>query len=72
MVDLAIGVIIGAAFGGLIGSIVADILMPIIAVFTGGIDFSNMFVQLHGDAATNLADAQKNGATSPMATSSHC
>ena len=63
MVDLAIGVIIGAAFGGLVGSVVADILMPIIGLVTGGIDFSNMFVQLHGATASNLADAQKNGAT---------
>ena len=63
MVDLAIGVIIGAAFGGLVGSVVADILMPIIGLVTGGIDFSNMFVQLHGPTASNLADAQKNGAT---------
>jgi len=63
MVDLAIGVIIGAAFGGLVGSVVADILMPIIGVVTGGIDFSNMFVQLHGAPAATLADAQKNGAT---------
>jgi large conductance mechanosensitive channel len=63
MVDLAIGVIIGAAFGGLVGSVVADILMPIIGVVTGGIDFSNMFVQLHGAPAATLVDAQKNGAT---------
>jgi large conductance mechanosensitive channel len=63
MVDLAIGVIIGAAFGGLVGSVVADILMPIIGLATGGIDFSNVFVQLHGAPATTLAEAQKNGAT---------
>ncbi len=63
MVDLAIGVIIGAAFGGLVQSIVADIIMPIVGLITGGIDFSNMYVQLHGAPAATLADAQKNGAT---------
>jgi large conductance mechanosensitive channel len=63
MVDLAIGVIIGAAFGGLVQSIVADVIMPIIGLVTGGIDFSNVFVQLHGAPAATLAEAQKNGAT---------
>lgn len=63
MVDLAIGVIIGAAFGGLVQSIVADIIMPVVGLVTGGIDFSNMYVQLAGAPASTLADAQKNGAT---------
>jgi large conductance mechanosensitive channel len=63
MVDLAIGVIIGAAFGGLVQSIVNDILMPIIGFFTGGIDFSQMYVQLKGAPAATLADAKKVGAT---------
>jgi len=64
MVDLAIGVIIGGAFGGLVNSIVADILMPIIAVITGGIDFSNMYVQLTGaPVVSDLAAARKAGAT---------
>jgi large conductance mechanosensitive channel len=64
MVDLAIGVIIGGAFGGLVNSIVADILMPIIAVITGGIDFSNLYVQLTGTpVVSDLAAARKAGAT---------
>ena len=64
MVDLAIGVIIGAAFGGLVNSIVEDILMPIVGLVTGGIDFSNMFVQLAGEGtATTLAQAKEQGAT---------
>ncbi len=63
MVDLAIGVIIGAAFGGLVQSVVADIFLPIIGLITGGIDFSNMYVQLAGTPAATLAEAQKNGAT---------
>jgi large conductance mechanosensitive channel len=63
MVDLAIGVIIGAAFGGLVQSIVADLIMPVVGLLTGGIDFSNMYVQLAGTPAATLAEAQKNGAT---------
>jgi large conductance mechanosensitive channel len=63
MVDLAIGVIIGAAFGGLVQSIVADLIMPVVGLITGGIDFSQMYVQLAGAPASTLAEAQKNGAT---------
>jgi large conductance mechanosensitive channel len=63
MVDLAIGVIIGAAFGGLVQSIVNDILMPIIGLATGGIDFSQMYVQLSGEPQANLAAAREAGAT---------
>lgn len=64
MVDLAIGVIIGGAFGGLVNSIVADLLMPVIAVITGGIDFSNLYVQLSGaPVASDLETARKAGAT---------
>lgn len=64
MVDLAIGVIIGGAFGGLVNSIVADIIMPIVGVITGGIDFSNLYVQLAGAPVTNDLDAaRKAGAT---------
>ncbi len=63
MVDLAIGVIIGAAFGGLVQSIVNDILMPIIGLATGGIDFSQMFVQLRGAPQATLVEAKKVGAT---------
>lgn len=64
MVDLAIGVIIGGAFGGLVNSIVADLLMPVIALITGGIDFTNMYVQLSGTAVVgDLAAARKAGAT---------
>jgi large conductance mechanosensitive channel len=63
MVDLAIGVIIGAAFGGLVQSIVNDILMPIIGLVTGGIDFSQMYLQLSGEAKSTLAQAREAGAT---------
>src|SRR5436190_24314537 len=63
VVDLAVGVIIGAAFGGIVNSLVADVIMPIIGAITGGLDFSNYFTSLSkGVTATNLADAKKQGA----------
>ena len=46
VVDLAIGVIIGGAFGAIVTSFVGDIMMPVIGVLTGGVDFSNMYVLL--------------------------
>lgn len=63
LVDLAIGFIIGAAFSGLVQSLVNDIIMPIIGLVTGGIDFSNMFLQLAGPPQTTLAAARDAGAT---------
>jgi large conductance mechanosensitive channel len=45
-IDLAVGVIIGAAFGAIVASLVKDVLMPPISVFTGGLDFSNKFLVL--------------------------
>ena len=64
MVDLAIGVIIGGAFGGLVNSIVADLLMPVIGLITGGIDFTNLYVQLSGaPVVSDLDAARKAGAT---------
>jgi large conductance mechanosensitive channel len=63
VVDLAVGVIIGAAFGGIVTSLVGDIIMPIIGAVTGGLDFSNYFTPLSKAAtASNLADAKKQGA----------
>ena len=55
-VDLAVGVIIGAAFGGIINSLVKDILMPPIGLLAGGLDFSNKFIVLKAgaDGATNF------------------
>ena len=64
--DLAVGVIIGAAFGGVIASLVKDIIMPPIGLLTGGLDFSNMFMVLKapdgGGSFATLADATKAGA----------
>ncbi|MCX5497769.1 large conductance mechanosensitive channel protein MscL [Kaistia dalseonensis] len=63
MVDLAIGIIIGAAFSGLVNSIVNDIFLPIVGRITGGIDFSNKFIQLAGEPQATLDAARKAGAT---------
>lgn len=63
MVDLAIGIIIGAAFSGLVQSVVNDIIMPIVGVVTGGIDFSNKYIQLAGAPQPTLELARKAGAT---------
>ncbi|MEW6257530.1 MAG: large conductance mechanosensitive channel protein MscL [Pseudomonadota bacterium] len=63
VVDLAIGVIIGAAFGNIVSSLVSDIFMPLIGAVTGGLDFSNYFLPLSkAVTADNLADAKKQGA----------
>jgi large conductance mechanosensitive channel len=63
VVDLAIGVIIGAAFGRIVDSLVGDLFMPIIGAVTGGLDFSNYFVRLSsGVTADSLAEARKQGA----------
>ena len=63
VVDLAIGVIIGAAFGGIIQSLVGDIIMPVVGAVTGGLDFSNYFLPLsHQVTAGTLAEAKKQGA----------
>lgn len=63
VVDLAIGVIIGAAFGKIVESMVGDIFMPIVGAVTGGLDFSNHYVGLSKSVTANaLADAKKQGA----------
>lgn len=63
VVDLAIGVIIGAAFGKIVDSLVGDVFMPIIGAIIGGLDFSNYFIGLSkAVTAGNLVDAQKQGA----------
>lgn len=63
VVDLAIGVIIGAAFGRIVESLVGDIFMPIIGAATGGLDFSNYFIPLSSKVtATSLDQAKAQGA----------
>lgn len=62
MVDLAIGIIIGAAFSGLVNSVVADLIMPIVGLITGGVDFTNKFIALGGNVtAASLAQAREQG-----------
>jgi large conductance mechanosensitive channel len=62
-VDLAIGVIIGAAFGAIVNSLVGDVLTPAIGAVTGGLDFSNHFLPLSSKVtADSLAEARKQGA----------
>ena len=61
--DLAVGVIIGAAFGKIVDSIVGDLIMPVVSKIFGGLDFSNYYIGLSGQAAgLSLADAKKAGA----------
>ena len=63
VVDLAVGVIVGASFTGIVNSLVKDIVNPVLGLAIGGIDFSNFFVVLKGDrAVTTLAEAAKAGA----------
>jgi len=62
VVDLAVGIIIGAAFTGVVNSLVKDVFNPVLGLATGGIDFSNVFWALNGQHYTTLADAQHAGA----------
>src|SRR3989440_5228512 len=63
VVDLAIGVIIGAAFGAIVTSLVADIMMPVIGAITGGLDFTNYSIRLSPMVtADSLVEAKKQGA----------
>ena len=62
VMDMAVGVIIGGAFGSIITSLVDDILMPVISLATGGLDFSNWFIALDGSKYATLAAAQEAGA----------
>ncbi len=65
VVDMAVGIIIGAAFGAIVKSLVSDVIMPPIGLLMGNVDFSNLFFVLKEGAAgpyASLADAQKAGA----------
>jgi len=62
VVDLAVGVIVGAAFTSIVNSLVKDIITPPLGLITGGLDFSNLFIVLKGPHTTTLADAAKEGA----------
>jgi large conductance mechanosensitive channel len=62
VVDLAVGIIIGAAFGKIVTSLVNDILMPPVGLLLGRVDFSSLFLNLSGQSFTSLAEAKAAGA----------
>ncbi len=62
VMDMAVGVIIGGAFQKIISSLVDDIIMPVISLLTGGIDFNNKFVVLDGGSYATLESAKEAGA----------
>jgi large conductance mechanosensitive channel len=62
VVDLAVGVIIGAAFGKIVTSLVDDVIMPPIGKLLGGVDFTNLFISLSGGTYKTLAEAKAAGA----------
>ncbi|MAY38341.1 MULTISPECIES: large conductance mechanosensitive channel protein MscL [Spongiibacter] len=62
MVDMAVGIVIGAAFTTVVKSLVTDIIMPPVGMMTGGIDFSNFFIALDGQHYNSLDEATKSGA----------
>lgn len=62
VIDLAIGVIIGAAFGTIVKSLVDDVIMPPIGLLLGGVDFSNLFIALDGNEYASLQAARDAGA----------
>jgi large conductance mechanosensitive channel len=62
VIDLAVGIIIGAAFTAIVNSLVNDILMPPLGLLVGGVDFSNLFINLSAASYTSLAEAQAAGA----------
>jgi len=62
VVDLAVGIIIGAAFTGIVQSLVKDVLNPVIGLLTGGVDFSELFVTIKGQHAATLEAAKQAGA----------
>jgi large conductance mechanosensitive channel len=62
VLDMAIGIIIGAAFGRIISSVVADIIMPPIGLLLGKVDFSSLYINLSGGTFASLADAKTAGA----------
>ncbi len=62
VMDLAVGIIIGAAFGGIVSSLVNDIIMPPIGLLLGKVDFSNLFITLSGQHFNTIAEAKVGGA----------
>ena len=63
VIDLAVAVVIGGAFSSIVTSLVNDIIMPVISLATGGIDFSNLFISLNGEKYATLTAAKEAGAS---------
>lgn len=61
MIDLAVGVIIGGAFNAIVTSLVNDIIMPILSIFTGKLDFTNLFIALDGNKYSTIEKAKEAG-----------
>jgi large conductance mechanosensitive channel len=62
VVDMAVGVIIGGAFGAIVSALVSDVLMPVVGVATGGVDFKEQFIALDGKGYASLEAAKQAGA----------
>lgn len=62
VIDLAVGIVIGAAFTAIVGSLVEDLINPIIGLLIGGIDFSNLFIVLSGERRPSLEATREGGA----------
>ena len=62
VVDMAVGIVIGAAFTSIVKSLVGDLMMPVVGLITGGIDFTNVFITLKGGEFATLKAAQDAGA----------
>ncbi len=63
IMDMAVGVVIGSAFAAIVTSLVNDIIMPLVSLATGGVDFTNLFVSFNGQTYKTLAEAQEAGAS---------
>ena len=63
VIDMAVGIVIGVAFGAIVSSLVNDIIMPPIGYILGGVDFSNLYINLSGGSYDSLAAAKDAGAT---------
>jgi len=62
VVDMAVGILVGAAFGNIVNSLINDVIMPPISLITGRINFSNLYINLSGKTYSSLAEAKAAGA----------
>lgn len=62
VMDMAVGIVIGAAFGAIVKSFVSDIIMPLVGMITGGVDFTDLYINLTGGEYPSLAAAKEAGA----------